>query len=216
MHSGTRTRVKICGITRIEDALTAVDQGADAIGLVFYARSPRGIDMLTAKRIIDALPPFVTPVGLFVNAGREAVNKVLDQLPLGLLQFHGDETPSECEGFGLPWVKAIRMRPQIDVQTTAQDFAGAAALLLDAYTPGQFGGTGERFAWERIPSDLGRPLVLAGGLTPNNVAGAIQAVRPYAVDVSGGVESAKGIKDPARVAAFLQATRRADRAIIED
>ncbi len=216
MHSGTRTRVKICGITRIEDALTAVDQGADAIGLVFYARSPRGIDMLTAKRIIDALPPFVTPVGLFVNAGREAVNKVLDHLPLGLLQFHGDETPSECEGFGLPWVKAIRMRPQIDVQTTAQDFAGAAALLLDAYTPGQFGGTGERFAWERIPSDLGRPLVLAGGLTPDNVAGAIQAVRPYAVDVSGGVESAKGIKDPARVAAFLQATRRADRAIIED
>lgn len=206
----TRTRAKICGITRPEDALAAVAGGADAIGLVFYSRSPRAVDVAAAGRIVAALPPFVTPVGLFVNAGRATIEAVLQRVPLGLLQFHGDETAADCSGFGRPWIKAVRMRPGIDLRRVEQDFADAAALLLDAYTPGIYGGTGERFAWQRIPADRGLPLVLAGGLTPDNVGDAVAQVRPYAVDVSGGVEASKGVKDPARIAAFLQAVQRAD------
>jgi len=208
--SGTRTRVKICGITRVEDALAVVDSGADAIGLVFYERSPRAVSLPQARAIADELPPFVTLTGLFVNAGRDAVEQVLDQVPLGLLQFHGDETPAQCEGYPLPYIKAIRMRPGIDLRQAAADYHSAAALLLDAYSPDAYGGTGERFAWERIPADLRCPIVLAGGLDADNVADAVGRVHPYAVDVSGGVEVAKGIKDAKQVRAFNAAVRSAD------
>ena len=200
-------RSKICGITRIEDALVAAEAGADAIGLVFYDKSPRAVDVRQARAILAALPPFVTSVGLFVNASRCFIGEVLDAVPLDVLQFHGDETPEQCEGHGRPWFKALRVRPGDDLLAEARRFAGARAILLDAYVPGMPGGTGERFDWSLIPTDLPMPLILAGGLTPDNVAEAIASVRPYGVDVSGGVEAAKGIKDAAKVAAFIRRVR---------
>ena len=202
-------RSKICGITRIEDALLAAEAGADAIGLVFYDKSPRAVDVRQARAILAALPPFVTSVGLFVNASRCVIGEVLDAVPLDLLQFHGDETPEQCEGHGRPWFKALRVRPGDDLRAEAARFSGARAILLDAYVPGVPGGTGERFDWKLIPADLPRPLILAGGLTPDNVAEAISSVRPYGVDVSGGVEASRGIKDAAKVAAFIQRVREA-------
>lgn len=202
-------RSKICGITRIEDALLAAEAGADAIGLVFYDKSPRAVDVHQARAILAALPPFVTSVGLFVNASRCFIGEVLDAVPLDLLQFHGDETPEQCEGHGRPWFKALRVRPGDDLRAEAARFSGARAILLDAYVPGVPGGTGERFDWKLIPVDLPRPLILAGGLTPDNVAEAISSVRPYGVDVSGGVEASRGIKDAAKVAAFIQRVREA-------
>ena len=202
-------RSKICGITRIEDALLAAEAGADAIGLVFYDKSPRAVDVRQARAILAALPPFVTSVGLFVNASRCFIGEVLDAVPLDLLQFHGDETPEQCEGHGRPWFKALRVRPGDDLRAEAARFSGARAILLDAYVPGVPGGTGERFDWKLIPADLPRPLILAGGLTPDNVAEAIASVRPYGVDVSGGVEASRGIKDAAKVAAFIQRVREA-------
>jgi len=200
-------RSKICGITRIEDALVAAEAGADAIGLVFYDKSPRAVDVRQARAILAALPPFVTSVGLFVNASRCFIGEVLDAVPLDVLQFHGDETPEQCEGHGRPWFKALRVRPGDDLRAEARRFAGARAILLDAYVPGMPGGTGERFDWSLIPTDLPMPLILAGGLTPDNVTEAIASVRPYGVDVSGGVEAAKGIKDAAKVAAFIRRVR---------
>lgn len=200
-------RSKICGITRIEDALVAAEAGADAIGLVFYDKSPRAVDVRQARAILAALPPFVTSVGLFVNASRCFIGEVLDAVPLDVLQFHGDETPEQCEGHGRPWFKALRVRPGDDLLAEARRFAGARAILLDAYVPGMPGGTGERFDWSLIPTDLPMPLILAGGLTPDNVTEAIASVRPYGVDVSGGVEAAKGIKDAAKVAAFIRRVR---------
>ena len=200
-------RSKICGITRIEDALVAAEAGADAIGLVFYDKSPRAVDVRQARAILAALPPFVTSVGLFVNASRCFIGEVLDAVPLDVLQFHGDETPEQCEGHGRPWFKALRVRPGDDLLAEARRFAGARAILLDAYVPGMPGGTGERFDWSLIPADLPMPLILAGGLTPDNVTEAIASVRPYGVDVSGGVEAAKGIKDAAKVAAFIRRVR---------
>lgn len=200
-------RSKICGITRIEDALVAAEAGADAIGLVFYDKSPRAVDVRQARAILAALPPFVTSVGLFVNASRCFIGEVLDAVPLDVLQFHGDETPEQCEGHGRPWFKALRVRPGDDLLAEARRFAGARAILLDAYVPGVPGGTGERFDWSLIPADLPMPLILAGGLTPDNVTEAIASVRPYGVDVSGGVEAAKGIKDAAKVAAFIRRVR---------
>ena len=200
-------RSKICGITRIEDALVAAEAGADAIGLVFYDKSPRAVDVRQARAILAALPPFVTSVGLFVNASRCFIGEVLDAVPLDVLQFHGDETPEQCEGHGRPWFKALRVRPGDDLHAEARRFAGARAILLDAYVPGVPGGTGERFDWSLIPTDLPMPLILAGGLTPDNVTEAIASVRPYGVDVSGGVEAAKGIKDAAKVAAFIRSVR---------
>lgn len=200
-------RSKICGITRIEDALVAAEAGADAIGLVFYDKSPRAVDVRQARAILAALPPFVTSVGLFVNASRCFIGEVLDAVPLDVLQFHGDETPEQCEGHGRPWFKALRVRPGDDLHAEARRFAGARAILLDAYVPGVPGGTGERFDWSLIPADLPMPLILAGGLTPDNVTEAIASVRPYGVDVSGGVEAAKGIKDAAKVAAFIRRVR---------
>ena len=202
-------RSEICGITRIEDALLAAEAGADAIGLVFYDKSPRAVDVRQARAILAALPPFVTSVGLFVNASRCFIGEVLDAVPLDLLQFHGDETPEQCEGHGRPWFKALRVRPGDDLRAEAARFSGARAILLDAYVPGVPGGTGERFDWKLIPVDLPRPLILAGGLTPDNVAEAISSVRPYGVDVSGGVEASRGIKDAAKVAAFIQRVREA-------
>lgn len=202
-------RSKICGITRIEDALAAADAGADAIGLVFYAKSPRAVDVHQARSIIAALPPFVTTVGLFVNASRCELNEILEAVPLDLLQFHGDETPSDCVGFNRPYIKALRVRPGDDLEAACQHYAGASGILLDTFVAGVPGGTGEAFDWSLVPARLSKPIILAGGLSADNVAQAIAQVQPYAVDVSGGVEQAKGIKDAARIEAFMRAVRQA-------
>ena len=199
-----RTRVKICGITRVEDALNAVRSGCDAIGLVFYANSARCVTPSRAAEIVAVLPPFVTTVGLFVDAPAEEVASVLAQVPLDLLQFHGDEPPEFCASFNRPYMKAVRVRADTNLLQYAARYAGASALLLDAYQEGVPGGTGLTFDWSLIPSQISKPLVLAGGLNPDNVAEAIRRIRPYAVDVSGGVERDKGIKDAARIAAFMQ------------
>ncbi|HKS12232.1 MAG TPA: phosphoribosylanthranilate isomerase [Pseudomonas sp.] len=202
-------RSKICGITRIEDALAAAEAGADAIGFVFYAKSPRAVDVRQAREIIKALPPFVTTVGLFVNASRCELNEILEVVPLDLLQFHGDETPEDCDGYHRPWIKALRVRPGDDLQAACQHYHNASGILLDTYVAGVPGGTGEAFDWSLVPERLSKPVILAGGLSPDNVAQAIAQVRPYAVDVSGGVEQAKGIKDAAKIEAFLRAVKQA-------
>lgn len=202
-------RSKICGITRIEDALAAAEAGADAIGLVFYAKSPRAVDVERARAIVAALPPFVSTVGLFVNATRQSIQEVLEGVPLDLLQFHGDESPADCAGHGRPWFKALRVRPGEDIRARAAAYGEACGILLDSYVAGVPGGTGELFDWSLIPADLDKPLVLAGGLTPENVCQAIEQVRPYAVDVSGGVEVAKGIKDVQKVRLFVEQVRQA-------
>ena len=199
-----RVRVKICGITRVEDALTAVAQGADAIGLVFYAPSPRAISIEQAAAIVQQIPAFVSVVGLFVNAEERYVKEVTSRVALDLLQFHGDETPEQCASFGLPFIKAVRVKSDTNLVQCAKDYSASRALLLDTYTEGVAGGTGHVFDWGLIPTGLAKPVVLAGGLTAANVAAAIQQVKPYAVDVSGGVEAAKGIKDAAKIAAFMQ------------
>lgn len=198
-----RTRIKICGITNPEDGLEAARLGADAIGLVFFDRSPRAVSAVEAKRVCEALPPFVTTVGLFVNPEPGSVEAVLREVPLDLLQFHGDESPQMCERFGRPYIKAVRMRDGIDLEAAVAEYAGARALLLDAYIPGVPGGTGATFEWERVPGRLGKPLILAGGLKPGNVGQAIRTVQPFAVDVSSGVEAAKGRKDRALMAEFV-------------
>jgi phosphoribosylanthranilate isomerase len=202
-------RSKICGITRIEDALAAAEAGADAIGLVFYAKSPRAVTAAQARDIIAALPPFVTSVGLFVNASRCELNEILEVVPLDLLQFHGDETPADCEGFHRPWIKALRVRPGDDLEAACKLYSGARGILLDTFVAGVPGGTGEAFDWSLVPARLSKPIILAGGLHAGNVGEAIARVKPYAVDVSGGVEAAKGIKDPAKVDAFMAAVRAA-------
>lgn len=198
-----RTRVKICGITRPEDGLCAALAGADAIGLVFYPPSPRAVSVDTARAVIRALPPFVSRVGLFVDAGRAAITDTLNRVALDMLQFHGDEDAAECESYGLPYIKAIRMTETVDLYEQAGHFRGAAALLVDAWVEGLAGGTGRTFDWDRIPADLDKPVILAGGLTPGNVTQAIARVRPYAVDVSGGVESGKGVKSRDKIVSFI-------------
>ncbi|WP_303908881.1 phosphoribosylanthranilate isomerase [Thiohalomonas denitrificans] len=205
-----RTRVKICGITRSDDARVAVEAGADAIGLVFYPRSPRVVTAEQAAAIVATLPPFVTAVGLFVDAERKDIDAVLERVPLDLLQFHGSETPESCESLGRRYIKAVRMRSDIDLREMAERYASADGLLLDAYQEGVPGGTGERFDWDRIPDDLNLPVVLAGGLAPGNITDAVRSVRPFAVDVSSGVEADKGIKDAAKIAAFMRGVRRAE------
>lgn len=205
----SNVRSKICGITRIEDALAAAEAGADAIGFVFYAKSPRAVDVRQARAIIAELPPFVTTVGLFVNASRCELNEILEVVPLDLLQFHGDETPQDCEGYHRPWIKALRVRPGDDLEAACQRYAGARGILLDTYVPGVPGGTGEAFDWSLVPARLGKPIILAGGLSADNVGQAIARVKPYAVDVSGGVERAKGIKDAAKIEAFMRAVKQA-------
>ena len=204
-----RTRVKICGITRPQDALAAAEAGADAIGLVFYARSPRAVEVEQAAALCAVLPPFVTTVGLFVDPAAEQVREVLAGVPLDLLQFHGRETADFCRGFGRPYLKALTMRPGADIAAEAAAYRDAAGILLDAWHPAVPGGSGETFDWDRIPP-LPRPLVLAGGLGPGNVAEAVRRVRPWAVDVSSGVEAEKGIKDAARIAAFIRGVNSVD------
>lgn len=204
-----RTRVKICGITRVEDALAAVEHGCDAIGLVFYRPSPRSIDLQQAEEIAAALPPFVSIVGLFVDAEPREIEAVLAKVRLDLLQFHGDETPDACRVYSVPYMKAVRVKNDTNLLQYATQYHDAHALLLDAYLPGVAGGTGQVFDWSLVPRQMPVPIVLAGGLSPDNVTAAIRQVRPYAVDVSGGVEQTKGIKDAGKIAAFMQGVQNA-------
>ncbi|CDF85200.1 N-(5'-phosphoribosyl)anthranilate isomerase [Pseudomonas knackmussii B13] len=206
----TAVRIKICGITRVEDALAAAEAGADAIGLVFYPKSPRAVSVQQARQILAALPPFVSSVGLFVNASRCELGEILDAVPLDMLQFHGDESAADCSGYHKPYLKALRVKAGDDIAAKAAEYPGASGILLDTYVEGVPGGTGAAFDWSLIPEQMPRPLVLAGGLTAENVADAIRQVRPYAVDVSGGVEASKGIKDAAKIRAFIQQCRLAD------
>lgn len=204
------TRVKICGITRVEDAQVAAHSGANAIGLVFYEPSPRHVSIELAGQLAAALPPFVSVVGLFVDAQASLVREVLAHVPLDLLQFHGDETPECCAQFGKPYLKAIRVKTGVDLLQCASRFHAARGLLLDAHVDGVPGGTGTSFDWALIPRQLPLPVILSGGLAAENVAAAIKQVRPYAVDVSSGVEAAKGIKDAAKIARFMQEVKRTD------
>lgn len=196
-------RVKICGITRLQDALFAVNAGADALGFVFYEKSPRHVSAAQAAALCAALPPFVTSVGLFVDAPAEFVGSALALAPLDLLQFHGDESPEYCASFGKPYIKAVRVTRETDLLKCTADFATARGLLLDAYVPGVPGGTGESFDWNLIPPQLPKAVILSGGLSPANVADAVRQVRPWAVDVSSGVEASKGIKDTGLIAQFI-------------
>jgi phosphoribosylanthranilate isomerase len=207
--AAVRTRVKICGITRAADALAAASAGADAIGLVFYPPSPRFLSVERAREIRDALPPFVQTVALFVNADAAQVAQVIGRVHPAMLQFHGDETPQFCAQFGLPYVKACRVKAGVDALEYLRPFSGAAAWLFDSYVP-EYGGVGESFDWSLLPRSPGRPVILSGGLTRENVAEAIRRVRPWGVDVSSGVESAKGVKDAVKIAAFIAEVRDAD------
>ena len=202
-------RVKICGITRIEDALAAVVAGADAIGFVFHPASPRYVTPAQAAEIVAALPPFVTTVGLFVDAGEQRIRDTLTQVPLSLLQFHGDETQAQCRIYDLAWIKALRVQPGQDVAALMAGWPSASGILLDAWHPTQHGGTGLQFDWSLVPKASAMPIILAGGLTPANVAEAIRSTRPYAVDVSGGVEASKGVKDADKIEAFMAGVRSA-------
>jgi len=204
------TRIKICGITRAEDAQAAAQAGADAVGLVFYGRSPRHVGIAQAAQLAAALPPFVTGVGLFVNAEAAFVREVLAQVPLDLLQFHGDESPEYCAQFARPYIKAIRVRAGVDLLQCASDFRGARGLLLDAHVEGVPGGTGATFDWNLVPRSLPLPVILSGGLDADNVAAAIRQVRPWAVDVSSGVEASRGIKDVAKIARFIREVKQED------
>jgi phosphoribosylanthranilate isomerase len=204
------TAVKICGITRVEDALAAAHAGAHAIGMIFYPGSPRLVSHEIARRVVDALPAFVTPVALFVDAKRAEVERVVAEVKPQLLQFHGAETADFCESFGIPYIKAARVRQGVDLLQYARRYPSAKGLLLDAFADGSHGGTGSTFDWTLIPDQLPLPLILAGGLNQDNVADAIRRVRPWAVDVSSGVEAAKGIKDAAKIAAFIRGARNAD------
>jgi phosphoribosylanthranilate isomerase len=196
--------VKVCGITRVEDALNAVASGVDAIGFVFYKKSPRYVTLEKVTEIVKILPPFISKVALFVNATDGEIRSVLDAVPVDVLQFHGEEMPQVCKSYGRPYIKAIRMRDDVDLLKLSNDYADASALLLDSFVEGTQGGTGRKFDWSRVPSGLNKPIILAGGLSTENVAEAISVVSPYAVDVSGGVEIEKGIKDAAKIEEFIQ------------
>jgi len=206
----SKTRVKICGITRLQDALDAIDAGADALGFVFYEPSPRYIAPESAASIIAQLPPFVTTTALFVNETEAQVKAIAELTGIDILQFHGDETPEYCRQFTRPYFKALRMSPDISVAMEVQRYAESRAILLDAYRPGVPGGTGEAFDWDRIPSNLSKPLILAGGLDQDNVYQAITQVTPFAVDVSGGVELSKGLKDRSKIQQFMKEVARAN------
>lgn len=205
-----RTRIKICGLTRPCDAEAAAAVGIDALGLVFHNPSPRSVSLAQAADIAAAMPPFVTLVALFVNPETQFVDRVIEKLPVGMLQFHGDESSSFCEQFRMPYLKALRMRPDVDLAQEAIPYRSASGLLLDTYRPEAPGGTGETFSWDAIPPGLMRPVVLAGGLHAGNIVQAITQVRPAAVDASSGVEVAPGEKDPRMIAGFVQAVREAD------
>jgi phosphoribosylanthranilate isomerase len=204
VHAVSVVRSKICGITRLEDALVAIEAGADAIGFVFYAKSPRAVTAEQARAIIAALPPFVTTVGLFVDMPRAELSALLQQVPLDLLQFHGDETAADCAGYGRPYIKALRVQARDDVAAMIALYPQASGILLDTFVAGVPGGTGEAFDWSLVPKAASKPIILAGGLTAQNVRVAIEQVQPYAVDVSGGVEQSKGIKSAEKVRAFIR------------
>jgi phosphoribosylanthranilate isomerase len=204
-----RTRIKICGLTREADVDAAVAAGADAIGLVFYPKSPRYVSPERAAELARRIPPFVTIVALFVNAAEEEIDAVLERVPVHLLQFHGDETEAQCRRWRIPYIKAARVRLGVDLVQYAIDFDSARGILLDAFVEG-YGGGGKTFDWSMIPADMPRPIVLSGGLNPDNVGEAVRRLRPPAVDVSSGVEAEKGIKDAAKIAAFIAAVRAAD------
>lgn len=201
-------RVKICGITNIDDAMQASESGADALGFVFYEKSPRYVTPEIANKIVAQLPPFITPVALFVDADEQLIQSVIAGSSRWTLQFHGNESPEECQRYGQPYFKAIRMKPDVDLLLETKRYDQASAILLDAYKPGIPGGTGETFDWHLIPEDLPKPLILAGGLTVENISHAVASVQPYAVDVSGGVEKEKGKKDPLKVTQFINGAKR--------
>ena len=203
-----RIRTKICGITTPEDALYAAYAGADALGLVFYPQSPRAIDIIKAQKITAALPPFVSVVALFVNESAQNIRRILAEVPIHLIQFHGDEDDAFCRQFDRPYIKAIRVQTASDIQNAAHRFPNAQALLFDAYHPSEYGGTGHCFDWTLLAEYSGKPWVLAGGLTPENVGEAVRITGAESVDVSGGVEASKGKKDAAKVAAFIREANR--------
>ncbi|MFO7994077.1 MAG: phosphoribosylanthranilate isomerase [Marinobacter sp.] len=205
-----RTRVKICGVTRKQDAVAAARAGADAIGFVFYEPSPRYVTPDAARDLVNALPAFVSATGLFVNPEAQFVESVLSQVPLDLLQFHGDETPEFCDSFGMRWIKAVRVRQSSDIADAFRDYCHASGLLVDAWDPDKYGGTGQAFNWSLIPDSRPLPLILAGGLASDNVSRAVAQVRPWAVDVSGGVERSKGIKDVEKITDFINEVHRVD------
>jgi phosphoribosylanthranilate isomerase len=202
-----RTRIKICGITRLEDAKASVRAGCDALGFVFYKESPRYIALDAFKVIVKELPPFVTKTGLFVNADPAEIEEAIQSGLVNVLQFHGDETPDFCRQFNFPYIKAVAVSSSVDLIQYAKDFHDAEALLLDTYHEHLKGGTGQTFDWNLIPQTLSKPIVLAGGLTVDNVKEAIKKVKPYAVDVSGGVEESKGIKNSLKIQAFIKETQ---------
>ncbi len=206
-----RTRVKICGLKTVDMARKAIYHGADAIGLVFYPPSPRFVDIQTAAEIVNSVPAFVTCVGLFVNAEQEEIKKTVELTGINLLQFHGNECPDYCAGFDFPYIKALRMKDDIDLMREREKYSKAVGLLLDTYKPGSPGGTGESFNWDRIPDSLRSEIILAGGLDPENIRSAIETVRPYAVDVSGGVESEKGVKSADKIQKFMRSVNVADK-----
>lgn len=203
-----RTRIKICGIKHRDDALKAVECGADAIGLIFVEKSPRYASLTDARVIAESMPPFVTVVGLFMNAPAETVREALKVVPINLLQFHGEESPAFCDQFEMPYIKVLRMRENANVIAFAQEYPNAAGILLDTYHKGVGGGTGESFDWSLIPEDMPLPVILAGGLNPENVAAAIETVKPYAVDVSSGVESEPAVKDHKKIEQFIKEVQR--------
>jgi phosphoribosylanthranilate isomerase len=205
------TRIKICGITRVEDALAAVASGTDALGLVFYAKSPRAVSIAEASFIAKAVPPFVTIVALFVDESAAEIERVLNAVSIDVIQFHGNETPQFCEQFNRPYVKALRVTPDLNLATASQGYSSSRGILLDTWKEGVPGGTGLSFDWRLAQKSLPLPMILAGGLKPQNVGDAIAMLRPAAVDVSGGVESAPGIKDSGKIRKFIAAVRAADK-----
>lgn len=205
-----RTRVKMCGMTRYADVQVAVEAGADALGIVFYSNSPRAVSVRQAEEAVKNIPPFVSKIALFVNPDPNEVFDVLDRLPIDAIQFHGDEPPDFCRQFDRPYIKAIRVRPDTDFNSIENAYADASALLLDAYDADQYGGTGQPFNWNLLPDQCKLPIVLAGGLNAANVTQAIEQTRPYAVDVSSGIEASKGIKDPEKIIAFMNEVKRAN------
>jgi len=206
-----KTRIKICGITRKEDIHSAAQLGVDALGFVFVSSSPRCINIDQAGMLIHELPPFIQSVGLFMNQSEQEIREVLQAIPLNLLQFHGEESPAFCQQFALPYIKAIPMGGEIDALHYAAQYSDSSGFLLDSHSLGESGGSGDKFDWDKIPQPFGRPLILAGGLNVANIKEAVKQVRPYAVDVSSGVEVSKGIKDPEKMAAFVRGVREGDR-----
>ena len=200
-------KIKVCGFTQAQNAHDAAMLGIDAIGLVFYEKSPRCVDTQQAREIVQALPPFVSRVGLFVNADSDFIDEVLCEVPLDTLQFHGDETPQQCAQYAMPFIKALRMQSTTDLRALSEDYHQASGLLLDAFSQEAYGGTGEQFDWSLAKADIDLPIILAGGMNAQTVSAAIAQVNPYAVDVSSGVESAKGVKDIAKIQEFIQQVR---------